>query len=427
MKQGTLLNKIVMLLLLGAIVLYLGVYAWRSFTDPFSTALSYSYTVDDSIEATGFLVREETAVAGQSGIVDLLPQEGEKVARGESVAVLYQNADALDRKQDLRALELERDQLQYSLRQEDAGRNAAALNQQVIDSIVALRASVAVGDLTGLESETMNLKSLVYKRDYTYGQAGEALSIEEAIQSVEAQISALTAQASQDTTRVRADQSGIFSGLVDGYETLLTPELLETYTPSALDKLARQKPQVSEGSCIGKLITSARWYFVCPLPVADAERLFEGFTVKVRFSRDWSGEVDMKVERIGAEENGRVAVVFSTDRYLSETTLLRRQTVELVFDSITGIRVPKSAVRVLTKTVTDPETKEEREVQVTGVYALVGSQAEFKPVEVLALEDDFCLVEPAAASTASETKKILRPGDEIIVTADHLFDGKVVR
>ena len=106
---------------------------------------------------------------------------------------------------------------------------------------------------------------------------------------------------------------------------------------------------------MGKLVTDATWYFVCAMGEEEAGRLIEGRTVTVRFSRDWSGEVDMKVERVGeTPENGRVAVVLSSDRYLSETTLLRKQTVELVFDSQTGIRVPTQSVRCLLYTSPSP-------------------------------------------------------------------------
>ena len=87
MKQGTLNSKIVVLLLLAAVVLYLGVSAWQSFRDPFSTALTYSYTVDDSMEATGFLVRQEQVLTGTGGVVEVLPQEGEKVSRGGNLCI----------------------------------------------------------------------------------------------------------------------------------------------------------------------------------------------------------------------------------------------------------------------------------------------------------------------------------------------------
>ena len=96
MKQGSLNGKIVMLLLLAAVVVYLAAAAWRSFRDPFTTVASYSYTVDDSLEATGFLVREEQVLTNAGGVVELLPQEGEKVARGGTVALVYQDSSGLD-------------------------------------------------------------------------------------------------------------------------------------------------------------------------------------------------------------------------------------------------------------------------------------------------------------------------------------------
>lgn len=134
MKQGTLINRIVMLLLLAAVLVYLGVSAWRSFRDPYTLVLSYAYTVDDSLEATGFLVREERVLASPGGIVDLLPEEGEKVSRGETVALLYQNDSGLARKEELQSLTMEKEQLQYALERTQSGGDSSQLSQQVIDA-----------------------------------------------------------------------------------------------------------------------------------------------------------------------------------------------------------------------------------------------------------------------------------------------------
>ena len=131
----------------------------------------------------------------------------------------------------------------------------------------------------------------------------------------------------------------------------------------------------------------------------------------------------MTVERVGDPADGQCVVVLSTDKYLSDTTLLRRQTVELVFDSITGVRVPKEALRVEQQTVTDEETGEESQVSVTGVYALVGEQAEFKPVTILSQSDSFALVEAADVTD----RKGLRAGDIVIVASEDLYDGKVIQ
>ena len=424
MKQGSLNAKIIMLLLLAAVAVCLGAAAWRSFRDPFTTVVSYSYTVDDSLEATGFLARQEQVLTNTGGVVELLPQEGEKVAKGGTVALVYQDASGLERREQLQQMEMEKEQLEYALERTGAGGgDASQLTGQVLDAIAELRAAVAGRDLTDLERQSMDLKSLVYKREYAYGGTGEesADAIQAALDEVDSQISSLSSQAAQSTQSITASQSGIFSGYVDGYESLLTPEVLETVTPAQLDDLAGQASEEDQ-TAVGKLITDSTWYFACALPQEDAERLVEGRSVTVRFSRDWSGEVDMTVERVGEPEDGRCAVVLSTDRYLSETTLLRRQTVELVFRSVTGVRVPKQALRVAGQTVTDEETGEESTVQVTGVYTLVGEQVEFKPVTVLEQGDTFVLVEAAGSGRAA-----LQPGDVVVVAAEDLYDGKVIQ
>lgn len=426
MKQGTLINRLIALLLLGAVIIYLAVSAWQSFQNPFSTVISFSYSVDDTVACTGYLVREETVLTGSGGIVDLLPGEGEKVARGETVALLYRSEAGLDRRQALQALSLEREQLQYALQNLDGNRDTAQLSQAVIDAIINLRACVSTGNLSGLEERTMALRSLIYRRELTYESSDAAAALAASIQAVDQQISGLRALSAQDTVPILAHTAGIFSGQVDGYEDLLTPDLLDTMSLADLRQLSLRRIEPPSGA-VGKLITSARWCLACPLSEADAARLEVGRTVQVRFSLDWSGDIDMLVERIGDPENGQVLVVCSTDRYLFETTLLRRQAVELVFGTQTGIRVPKSAIRVVARTRTDPESGQTVEENVTGVYALVGKQAEFKPVQVLVQQDDYCLVEGIPPERSSEGRKILRAGDEIIVAAVDLFDGKVVR
>lgn len=426
MKQGSLNARIIMLLLLGAILLTIGVSAWNSLREIYPTVLAYTYTVSDSMEATGFLVRQESVLTGQGGTVELLPDEGEKVSRGETVALFYQSDDGLTQRQTLQQLLLEQEQLEYALAQAGGSSDSAQLSTRVADAIADLRGAASSGDLTGLESQTLELKSLIYKHSYTFNQEGDSTAaLQASLDEVNTQIQTLTAQASRSTSRVTASQSGVFSGLVDGYESLITPDMLDSITPSHLEQLARQTP-TENTSAIGKLITNSTWYFACTLPEEDAERLVEGRTITVRFSRDWSGEVDMEVERLSDPEDGKVLVVLSADKFLSDTTLLRRQTVELVFDTVSGIRLPKEALRVEQQTVTDPDTEEEKQVSVTGVYALVGQRAEFKEVTVLAEEDDYILVKAASTETPTQEKKALRAGDKIIISSGELYDGKVI-
>lgn len=405
-QQGALVNRIVMLLFFAAILLYFGGAAWRGLRDPYPTYPAVAYEVDETVEATGYLAREETVLTGSGGIVRILPGEGEKVPVGATVALIYADQTSMEQSGRLESLEAEAGQISAAIAlsgqsgQEGSGQGAA-------EALTALRTSVAAGDLTGLEEQTLAFKSAIYRQI----QHGDTTDLQAALSSVQEEIAALRAQTARSTGSVTVSESGIFSGEVDGYETVLTPDTLESLTPSALDGL---EGQAAGTGGIGKLITDSTWYFVCPLSEEDAGRLTEGGTVTVRFSRDWSGEVDMKVERIGAPENGRVAVILSSRKFLSDTTLLRRQTVEMVFARNIGLRVPTEAVRV--------------EDGQSVVYVLVGIRAESKAVNILAQGEDYYLVEPALAedATQKQEKKALRAGDQVIVAAREIWDGMLI-
>lgn len=426
MKQGTLITRVVMLLLFAVVCAYLGVSAWKNLDEGAYFVTTYAYTVDDAAEATGLLVRQEEVIPGQTlGIVDVLPAQGEKVAAGETVANLYRDESALERKRQIRTLELELEQIKYSLSQGGSGWDNARIDQSIVDAMMGLKTSAAYGDLTGLEDQVLTFKSLVIRR--SYAASDDTSAIAQTAGALESNIAALQFAAGQDTTPVRVSKPGTFSAVPDGYESLLTPDILSTLTVSQLDKLMEQKPDAPTGT-VGKLITSSKWYFTAALPTDVAGRLVEGRTVRVRFSRDWAGDVTMKVERVSDEENGRRAVVLSSTRYLADTSLLRKQTVDIIFHSTTGIRVPKKAVRDELITTKDPETGEEITSRVTGVYVLTGAQSEFKKVEILEDDGDYYLVQAVlpAVPTDNQIKTALRAGDEVIITAEPLFEGKVI-
>lgn len=428
MKQETLVTRLTMLLLFLGLAAYFALYTYQSLTDPFSSALCYTYTVDETVETTGYVVRAERVLPVQNGVVDILPEEGEKVAAGETVAVVYQDSAALEEKLAIRQLEWEREQLEYALRQDSGQGDVARLDQDILTALLQLRADTAAGDFSRLEENAMELKSMVFYRGYTYsGSAQSVEGIKTLLEQVQEQLRARKRSAARGTVQVTAPEPGIYSGQVDGYEQVLTVDALDQLTPGGLADL-QALPVADEGQA-GKLITSSRWYFVTVLDQADAARLKQGQSLTLRFSRDRAGEAAMEVERIGAAEDGRQIVILSSDRQLSAVTLLRRQTVELVLNSTTGIRVPKAALRVEEKTTVD-ESGGESVTEQSVVYAVVGMQAERKPVRILAEEEDYFLVEAEPVDNpqnTAELKRSLRSGDEIIVTAWDLYDGKVVK
>ena len=419
MKQGKSVITFAMAAIAVALVIYFGFYVAKVFSEPYTTALAYTYTSNDSAEAVGILVRQETVLPAQTGIVDVTRSEGEKVGVGQSVAQVYRDSQAQTNQADLEALADQIQLLEYS---SDGGGvdSAAKLDENILQAVTALHAASGVGDYNQLEDQVRTLKSTVLKRGYVYGNGLGSEELTQKLNDLKSQYAALKQQTSSSTSSVRAPQSGVFSTLVDGYETAVTPQTVFQLTPSSLSALLAGQGKESGGG-VGKLITATRWYFAAALPVSVAERLKEGSTATLRFSGDFDQDIDMRVDQIGEAEGDKSVVVFSTDRYLSPTTLLRQQTAELIFNSWSGLRIPKQALRMEKSTYTDKETGQEVQNNRLGVYALLGGRAEFKTVEVVTEGDDYYVVR----STTDESDA-LRAGDEVIVRATELYDGQLL-
>ena len=417
MKQGKTLITLVILILAATVTIYFAAYIYNALDDPYRTTQVYAYTSYDSVTVEGLVVREARVLPAQPGILEITRAEGEKVGTGQEIALVYRDSQAQANQVQIEELEMEIELLEYAIDQGGDLDSAARLDEDILQAVVGLRASYALGDCTQLRDQVMNVKSSVLKRGYTYGEGLTPADLTARLRQLKEELTVLTRQSARATTRVTAPEPGVFSSLVDGYESLLTPDTVLQLTPSALQELI-DNPAGEESGALGKLLTSNTWYFAANLPKQSAERLTEGKTATLRFSGELNREVEMTVEQIGPTEQNKTLVVFSSSRYLILTTLLRCQTVELIFDRWSGLRIPKQALHLEEVTRTDDKTGEPVSVQILAVYALVNGHAELREVEIVHEGEDYYVVRSEGTGP-----KVLRAEDTIITEATGLRDG----
>lgn len=420
MKQGRPLITFVIALFAGALVLYAIFSVWKTFQDPFVSTYVYSYTLNDSIQTDGLIIREEQVLSGGQGIVDVTRGEGEQVGINQTVALIYRDDQARQSQEQQEALRLEITQLQYALGQGEDVSSAAKLNDDILNAMVSLRVASTQQDFSDLEDQVLEVKGKVLRREYTYSDELSTDSLATRLQELQTQYQTLINQSYSAITQVTAPVSGTFSTLVDGYEGLINLESAMNLTPQALTDLMNQTP-TGDSTAVGKLISSNRWYFAAVVTQEEGERLEQVGSLTLRFAGDFTKEVSMTVEKVNQDDQGQAVVILSSDRYLEQTTLLRRETAELIFNSRTGLRVPKNALRMVTTTSEDEETGETTETNTLGVYVVTAGRAEFKPVTILTEGDDFYVVQ-----SVRDDKKALRAGDEVIVEATGLYDGQLL-
>ncbi len=402
--RGDKFMKAVLATLLIVVGCYLLFSVTRFSGDGFTTYKAVRYEVGDGITTSGFLVRSEQILkAGAGDIIVPTRGEGEKVGRGQVVAAAYRSESARALQEQIDALEQEIAQMKYAYSFSGTEVETATLDANITDLMTQITVSAARQAYPVADEAAEAMKPYVLRR---YISNADTDALRARIDEVEAQRDALRAQVGSEAGVVTAPVSGYFSSAADGLEAQLTPSFLETATVSALKKF--ENANRGEVNAVGKLVTSQKWYFAAIVPAQNLSALKLGDRIDVKFAYDFYETVRMKVERISASEGDVCILVLSSESYIQQAVTARNQTANLVFADLSGLRVPKTAIYA-------------DENNQSGVYVLEGAEAAWKPITILYDNGDSFIVELDKSST-----KNLWPEDEIILTTEEIYNGKVM-
>lgn len=388
MQRSDTLIKVISVILLIAIVCYMGFHLADSLLNPLQTTLAVNSRVTSSGVAEGYVVRQEQSLTA-SGIISPV-SNGKKVAAGGVVAVSYAREEALARAD--RILEID---------------TRIAHLKNIINGKAdgsALNALTSVSSAIGHRNMS-DLDAVIYDAEYTFFGEGDEDD------DPQAELEILTAERDELSSYrggysyITAESSGIFASSTDGFENI-SYESIQNLTPSALQGCF-STPKKADNA-FGKLITGNTWYFAAIMDSAAAGNLEIGKTAEIEFTKNYTNTLHMTVDSISNPEDGKCTVIFSCDSALTDICNVRELSGEVIFSSQTGILAPKDSV------YTDNDG-------LLYIYLLMGLQAQRVDIEIVCEYNDYYyLISPAQG-------EILNEGAEIIIRGKNLFDGKVVK
>lgn len=385
-------------LLFLAMLAYIGYGVWNSVINPVQTALAVAASVKISTPVSGLVVREESVLTSGEANLYIAAKDGSALSAGETAAVAYDDEAALRRAAREQELEIEITRIESMLKGLNASENAI-VTQSIQQAVTELSAAVARRELSEMDACCLTLGSLVLELE------SESVS-ESRLAELQRELNSLKSSTSSDTRTLSAPQAGIFTSLVDGWERLTLNDILNI-SPQSLKSMEQAEPDIPQNA-YGKLVTSFTWYFAAVVDGEYASRLKEGDKVTLSFDGLNGESIQAGVLSVsGAEPDGSRAAVFSCTRAQAESLAMRKTTAELVFQEYTGIRIPSQALRA------DEDGS-------ACVYVLTGTQSEKKRVEIIYEDGDFALAKTGTAANS------IHAGDEIIVSANDLYDGKVM-
>ena len=142
-SSSTPIFKILSVVVLAAAVVYFAVQAYRYFSDPINTTLVYASVEEQTIEISGYLVREEETFHSDAATLGHSLSEGERVGKNQTMATAYPDSGALTRVEQLEALQLRLEQLSFSLISYLDPDAALKLDTSITGDILTLRQTLA--------------------------------------------------------------------------------------------------------------------------------------------------------------------------------------------------------------------------------------------------------------------------------------------
>ncbi len=383
--------------------------------DRLETMIVRTGTEEESIEAEGYLFKEQTVInAPASGYLYCEADEDERVKIGETVAYIYNNEIDSSASNELKTVEAEIEKLSGGSAASDVySRDTAKIEQTISQE---LRSVPSLGYKNRIEEVSKireKVDDLIEGRRIITGEA-EAKDSTQALENLKKRKAELEARYNIERTAVHAPKAGAFTARVDGLEEILTTEALEEISPSFIRELDKKSAQVKTstkvegGKPIGKIVNNFGWSIAVPVPFEIAEDMDEGDTVDIRFIDINVKTVKGTVTRISSEEGGKVVLVVKSNKYVDMIYSSSRVNVEIIKHHYEGFKLPSRSIRII-----DGKT---------GVYVIRNDKAQFIPVDILYNSKEWVIA--AESVTKGSTIKLY---DELIVEGKNLYDDKVVR
>ncbi len=403
------LSAVLSLLFIAYIIYHLV----NSFSQEVETMAAEIVTVSETYSADAYIFRDETVIySDNTGSVNFMYDDGTMVRKGAAIASIYSGGNTDEIKSQVMDLERQISILENSSIAKDVTlSDSTTIDSQIASLYYTIESKLNSGDLDYVFRRKDELLTLLNKRQLLLKSVE---SFNPQLAELQSQKTSLTTSLGGASETVSTDISGYVYSDVDGYESIFTLDVGDSFTLGDFREMTEKEPITSKRNAVGKIVTDYRWYIACEVPSVQQQYYTVGNSYTVRFPYSGDQEVPMQLSRIvtsGEEES--IVLVFSTGNVPEDFNFLRKQTVEIVQQSYTGYRVPVSSVRI----VDDKQ----------GVFVKKGNLALFKQITPLVEIDGYFIVAEQDRQEDENYADKLGMYDLIITKGKNLYENKIIQ
>lgn len=302
-------------------------------TDTFLIEEGKLYSQESAI---GYVIREETVVQGNNykNGMSQIKSEGERVSKGDSIFRYYSNNEQnLEKK--IEELDL---QIQQAMeKQTDLFTGDMKLLENQIEE--KLNEVVKVTEIKRIAEYKKDMNAQITKKAKIAGDLSPSGSY---IRKLIEERSSYENTLNSGAEYISAPESGVVSYRVDGLENVLTTQSFNTLSTKFLEDLKLRTGEIVASSGEhGKVINNFECYIAITLDSEQAMSKKIGDNVVLRLAN--TKEVSAQIEYIVEEEEQRL-IIFKIKDEVEELSSYRKISVEVIWWSYSGLKVPNSAI-----------------------------------------------------------------------------------
>ncbi len=393
-------------------------------------------TVSESIDTTGFIVRNERVITAKvNGVLNYTVDDGERTAAGGVIADIYPTEENAAARNRIDRIDDELARLSVLENPSDVTTsNPKLIGGQISEKVTTILSCIRKGNISDVEAEKNNLQLLLgQKQIITGAESAEDYLVH--TNALTAERNSLLSSSAGSTGSITSPASGFFIRSVDGYENAVDVEEIEKLTAADIRELIDGEPEKQTGeNVLGKVAMDFNWYVVCNIDENDYVRLDR--TTKVTIEMPFASVEEIPAEIIDVDrdsESGGAALILKCSYMNSDLAAARKEPLRINISKYSGVLIDESAIHfsdvITTETDEDGNETETVHYDVKGVYVKYGSRLKFVQVFTDATINGYAICKTKLSDEEREqlvTSRTVQMYDEVVVEGTDLYNGKIL-
>lgn len=330
-------KKIIIGIIVAIAIIYGIFMVYKLIKNPSNTFMVENGIISEEETVSGYIIRDEEVIEEKNKkTIIKIKEEGQRVAKGDSVFRYYSEKEG-----ELESKISELDgKIQAVLENEE---NLLPNDKKLLESQIENELDKVNGqnEISKLAEYKKTISSYITKKAKIIGENSPSGSY---LKGLIEERTSYEEKLKQESEYITAPSAGMVSYKIDGLEKVLTTDNLNTFNKQFLQDLdLKVGKAIASSDVTEKIVNNYNNYIVFNSNSQEAKNAKVNDKVNIKVQNDEA--IVAKIQNIIEEDDGSRTIAISVEKNIEELLSYRRISLDIIWWSASGYRVPNSAIK----------------------------------------------------------------------------------